>query len=84
MDRSLRRAGKLKPDRARWVSSEQWHGQQEGSFDNDGYYTLEVDYNQDPELVMDILKHGSEVDVIGPATLRNKVATELKKAAQKY
>ena len=33
---------------------------------------------------MDILKHGSEVEVIGPAALRNKVATELKKAAQKY
>ncbi len=72
------------PERARWVSSEQWHGQQEGSFDIDGYYTLEFDYNQDPELVMDILKHGSEVEVIGPSTLRNKVATELKKAAQKY
>ena len=72
------------PGRARWVSSEQWHGQQEGSFDEDGYYTLEFNYNQDPELVMDILKHGSEVEVISPATLRHKVATELKKAAEKY
>lgn len=72
------------PERARWVSSEQWHGDQQSSFDKDGYYILEFAYNQDPELVMDILKHGSEVEVLGPASLRAKVAKELKLAADKY
>ena len=72
------------PGRARWVSSEQWHGQQEGSFDEDGYYTLEFNYNQDPELVMDILKHGSGVEVIGPVSLKNKVKAELEKALKGY
>jgi predicted DNA-binding transcriptional regulator YafY len=72
------------PERARWVSVEEWHPNQISTVDKDGFYTLEFDYNQDPELVMDILRHGSEVEVISPLTLRNKVANELKKAAQKY
>ena len=47
------------PEHARWVSGENWHGQQVGSFDKDGYYNLEFDYNQDPGLIMNILRHGS-------------------------
>ena len=72
------------PEHARWVSGEHWHGQQVGNFDKDGYYNLEFDYNQDPELVMDILKHGSGVEVISPASLKNKVKAELKKAIELY
>lgn len=72
------------PEHARWVSGEHWHGQQVGSFDKGGYYTLEFDYNQDPELVMDILKHGSGVEVIGPASLKARVKAELSKALGLY
>jgi predicted DNA-binding transcriptional regulator YafY len=55
-----------------------------GSFDKEGYYNLEFDFNQDPELVMDILKHGSGVEVIGPVSLKNKVKAELEKAFKAY
>jgi predicted DNA-binding transcriptional regulator YafY len=55
-----------------------------GSFDKEGYFNLEFDYNQDPELVMDILKHGSGVEVIGPVNLKARVKAELKKALDKY
>lgn len=72
------------PEHARWVSGEHWHGQQIGSFDKEGYYNLEFDYNQDPELIMDILKHGSGVEVIGPANLKNRVKSELRKALKGY
>lgn len=72
------------PERARWVSGETWHGQQVSSYDKDGYYILEFDYNQDPELVMEILKHGHEVEVLGPSSLRKKIGAELKQAARKY
>jgi predicted DNA-binding transcriptional regulator YafY len=72
------------PKHARWVSGENWHGQQVGSFDKEGYFILEFDYNQDPELVMDIMKHGSGVEVIGPASLKNKVKAELEKAFKVY
>ena len=75
---------RFSPERARWVSGEQWHGQQNGKFDQDGYYILEFDYNQDPELIMDILKHGSAVEVLSPASLKTKVANEVKKTLEKY
>ena len=72
------------PEKARWVSAETWHGQQVSSFDKDGNYILEFDYNQDPELVMEIMKHGDGVEVIGPASLKSKVKAELEKALKKY
>jgi predicted DNA-binding transcriptional regulator YafY len=72
------------PEKARWVSAETWHGQQVSSFDKAGNYTLEFDYNQDPELVMEIMKHGDGVEVIGPASLKSKVRAEIEKALKKY
>ena len=72
------------PEQARWVAGVHWHGQQVSSFDKEGYYILEFDYNQDPELVMDILKHGSGVEVIGPVGLKTRVKAELSKALGLY
>jgi predicted DNA-binding transcriptional regulator YafY len=72
------------PEHARWVSGEHWHGQQVGSFDKEGFFNLEFDYNQDPELVMDILKHGSGVEVIGPASLKKRIQDELQKTLKRY
>jgi predicted DNA-binding transcriptional regulator YafY len=72
------------PERARWVSGETWHGQQLSSYDKDGYYILEFDYNQDPELVMEILKHGSGVEVISPSALRKRIKDEATKTLALY
>jgi len=72
------------PERARWVAGETWHGQQTSSFDKDGNYILEFNYNQDPELVMEILKHGSSVTVLSPASLKKRVADELRNALNAY
>ena len=35
-------------------------------------------------LIMEFCKYGSRIEVLSPATLRNEVASELKKAAEKY
>jgi len=72
------------PERARWVAGETWHGQQVSSYDKDGHYILEFDYNQDPELVMEILKHGSSIEVLAPAILKKRVFEELKKTLANY
>lgn len=72
------------PERARWVAAEQWHPQQRGTFDEDGSYLLEVPYSDDRELLMDILKHGGDVEVLAPATLRERVKTEVARIAEKY
>ena len=70
--------------RARWVAAEEWHPQQRAGFDDTGRYILEVPYSQDPELLMDILKHGSEVEVLAPPELRERVAENLTAAARQY
>lgn len=75
---------KFTPERARWVSGETWHGQQIGTFEKDGSYTLEVPYDKDPELVMEILKHGSEVKVLEPSELRKRIKDELSKTLNHY
>lgn len=72
------------PEQARWISTEIWHQDQVGRFDQEGYYILEFNYNQDPELVMDILKYGSAVEVLAPSSLRKRVAQELTKAKDQY
>jgi predicted DNA-binding transcriptional regulator YafY len=75
---------KFSPEKARWVSAETWHGQQVGAFDKEGNYLLEFDYNQDPELVMDILKYGAGVEVLAPTSLRKRVKDELVNALNNY
>ena len=61
------------PERARWVAQEQWHPAQSSRFDAKGYYYLSVPYSQEPELIMDILKHGADVTVLKPVSLKNRV-----------
>lgn len=72
------------PERARWVSHEQWHQQQKGTQEADGGYLLEIPYADDRELMMDILKYGPDVEVLGPASLRDRVKDMLVQASERY
>ena len=72
------------PHRARWVSSEQWHPKQKGRFDEAGRYILELPYADHRELIMDILKYGADVEVLGPESLRQLVREEHERAARTY
>ena len=72
------------PTRARWVSRETWHPKQDGKLQLDGTYLLKFPYAREPELVMDILKYGADVEVLAPPSLRKSVATEHAKAARLY
>jgi predicted DNA-binding transcriptional regulator YafY len=75
---------KFTPSRARWIASEQWHPQQRSHYDEQGYFYLSLPYSQEPELLMDILKHGPEVEVLEPQSLRSKVAATVKKMMELY
>ena len=75
---------RFSPERARWVANEQWHSQQKGKFESDGSYLLEIPYSDDRELLMDILRHGSEVEVIAPEKLRERIRRELDQALNFY
>ena len=71
-------------ERARWVAEEQWHPQQKGLMQADGSYELSFPYADPRELVMDILKHGTEVEVMEPESLRELVHEQLRSALGKY
>ncbi len=72
------------PESARWVASEQWHPQQKSATDAAGHYLLELPYSNPTELVMDILRHGSGVEVVAPKSLREAVQRELSTALAAY
>jgi predicted DNA-binding transcriptional regulator YafY len=72
------------PERARWVAGEVWHPQQKGAFEKDGSYVLEVPYHDDRELVMDVLRHGADVEVVGPTELRAAVVAQARAVVGKH
>jgi predicted DNA-binding transcriptional regulator YafY len=71
-------------ERARWVAAEQWHPQQKTRYAADGSYHLEVPYADPTELLMDILRHGAGVEVIGPPPLRDAIMNELAAMTKAY
>jgi predicted DNA-binding transcriptional regulator YafY len=70
--------------RAEEVALETWHPDQTSRMLEDGSYLLEVPYSNDKELLSDLLRHGTEVEVLGPVELRQKVHETLCAAARKY
>ncbi len=70
-------------ERARWVAAETWHPKQRAAFAEDGSYVLEVPYADPRELVMDILRHVPEVEVVGPPELRAMVSKKLKEGLRR-
>jgi predicted DNA-binding transcriptional regulator YafY len=75
---------KFTPTMARWVSRERWHHLQESSFEPDGSYVLQIPYSAERELLMDIMRFGPEVEVLGPPELRGRVVAALQGALAIY
>lgn len=72
------------PERARWVADETWHPRQQHRWREDGSYELHIPYADSRELVMDILRHLPEVEVIAPDDLRNEVLARLRAGLEKH
>ncbi|MET1257185.1 helix-turn-helix transcriptional regulator [Aliikangiella maris] len=62
------------------VMEESWHPQQQGELMDDGSYHLTFPFNKTnpQELIQDILRLGSQVSVLSPALLKDKVIEQLK------
>lgn len=75
---------RFSPERSRWVAHEIWHPEQKSSREADGSTLLEVPYADHRELLMDILKHGPEVEVLAPPDLRERVAAAHARALARY
>jgi predicted DNA-binding transcriptional regulator YafY len=75
-------------DAAQWVANEEWHPQQKarwlGPATGQGDYELQVPYGDPTELMMDILRHGDSVTVVGDKPLAGAVARRLHAAASRY
>ncbi|MBI5936677.1 MAG: WYL domain-containing protein [Betaproteobacteria bacterium] len=71
-------------ERARWIADESWHPKQQSRWLADGRYELAIPYADPRELMLDILKYGPDVEVVGPDELRTKIAARLKAAAAQY
>lgn len=69
---------------ARWVAEEEWHPGVRNEPQSDGGVILRIPYKHEIELVMDILRHGPNVEVLGPASLRKTVADTLAVASGRY
>lgn len=72
------------PERARWVAEEQWHPAQVSQWLDNGYYELRIPYGNPTELIMDILKYGTDVEVIKPACLRNDIKRRIYSMTELY
>lgn len=69
---------------AQWASREEWHPEQRGHWCEDGRYELSLPYVDANELVMDLLRQGDEVLVLGPPELAAEVRRRLESAALRY
>lgn len=74
---------RFSPEAARWVAEETWHPDQIGQWRDDGY-ELQVPYSDPTELVMEILRHGPDAEILAPAELREHIAGRLAAARTHY
>jgi hypothetical protein len=62
------------------MADEKWHPEQDGKWPPDGRYELRIPYQNPRELVMHIMRHGANVEVVTPPDLRNEVQEQLRRA----
>ncbi len=72
------------PEAAQWVTAEEWHPDQRSTIEADGSLRRQLPYAESTELVMDVLRHGEQVEVLGPPALRQAVAEAHRRAAARY
>lgn len=68
---------------SRWIKDEVWHVDQKRSWDGERL-VLEVPYSHAAEILMEILRHGPDVEVLGPPALRRQAQERLKQAVALY
>lgn len=69
---------------ARWAADEHWHPDQRTEFAGDGTMELSLPFGSSRELVMDILRYGSDAEVLAPDFLRERLADEVERMRSAY
>jgi proteasome accessory factor C len=66
------------------VSQETWHSKQVGEWKDDNSFLQKIPIGNSTEIVMDVLRWGSEAEIIGPESLRREITDILMKTNKKY
>lgn len=72
------------PERSRWIKGEMWHEAQTEVVQENGSLVRTIPASHEQEIMIEILKHGSHIEVLEPVWLREKVIKEMKEAVCKY
>lgn len=75
---------KFTPERARWVRGEVWHEGQTEEVLEDGSLQRTLPVSHEAEITMEVLRHGSGVEVLEPVWLREKIFGEILLALKNY
>lgn len=69
---------------SRWVADEIWHPEQQGEWLDNECYQLTIPYSNMIELAGEILRHGEDIIVKSPDTLKNYIKKRLTLALKNY
>jgi predicted DNA-binding transcriptional regulator YafY len=75
---------RFSPERARWVRGEVWHPSQRVEELPDGSLILALPVSHEAEIMMEVLRHGSHVEMLEPEWLREKVRQEIERMGKIY
>ncbi len=67
-----------------WISEQVWHPAQKTFIKKDGRLCLTIPVADFREIKREILKYGSQVEVISPKALRNEIRNEIGKMKKIY
>jgi len=72
------------PERSRWIKGEMWYEAQTEIVQDDGSLVRTIPASHEGEITMEILKHGSQVELLEPDWLREKIIKEINDAVKIY
>jgi predicted DNA-binding transcriptional regulator YafY len=72
------------PEKSKWIKDQIWHKTQKVKLLKDGSFEISFPVSDFSEIKREILKHGDEVEVIKPKSLRDLIKAEAEKIAKIY
>lgn len=75
---------RFSPEKSKWIKDQIWHKDQKARLLKNGSLELSFPVASYAEIMMEILKHGSDVEVIKPKSLRKLIKSEAKKIVKIY
>lgn len=75
---------KINTKLAPWTVFEHWHSKQKMQPMDESHMMLYIPYNDDKELIADVMRLGTAAEIMAPVSLRNQYHQQLQLILQKY